>query len=242
MTSGPSVRDNVARVKERIAAVCARHGRDPASVRLVAVTKKIPLPLVVEGCRCGLRDLGENRIPDALDRIPALPPLLAAAGLDPDLVRWHFIGHLQRNKAAKAAGRFVLLHGVDSLDLAGRLGGRARAEGRSERVLLEVNISGEDQKNGIAPVIAVETVAAAAEIPGLEILGLMGMARYDAPEPELHASFALLRALADKARSATGLPLPELSMGMSGDFEAAIAEGATLVRIGTALFGPRTDG
>lgn len=240
MTTGPSVPDNVAWVKERIAAACARHGRDPASVRLVAVTKMIPLRQVVEGCRCGLWDLGENRIPDALDRIPALPPLLAEAGLDPDLVRWHFIGHLQRNKAAKASGRFALLHGVDSLDLAGRLGMRAQAEGRSERILLEVNISGEAQKSGFEPGTVVETAAAAAGIPGLEIRGLMGMARYDASEPELRASFARLRRLAEEARSATGLPLPELSMGMSGDFEEAIAEGATLVRIGTALFGPRT--
>jgi len=180
-----------------------------------------------------------NRVADALERQAMLPPLLTAAGLDPGCLRWHFIGHLQRNKAGKAAGRFHLLHGVDSEDLAQRLARRAAGDGRVERVLLEVNISGERQKNGLAPEALPGQLERLADLPGLRVDGLMGMARWGAQDVEIAASFARLRRLAETGRRDTGLPLPELSMGMSGDFELAIAEGATIVRVGGAIFGPR---
>ena len=235
-----AVAANLAAVNDRIAAACARAGRPEGTVRLVAVSKRIDLELVAAAVAAGQRDLGENRIQDALPRQDELAALLAGRGLDPGAVRWHFIGHLQSNKAGKAAGAFALLHGVDSLKLARRLARLADEAGLVQPVLLEVNISGEAQKHGLAPEEAPDAAAEAAALAGLELRGLMGMARFGAPEAELRRSFALLRTTAERARAAGGLPLPELSMGMSDDFEAAVAEGATVVRIGGAVFGPRS--
>ncbi len=235
----PTVASHLDRVRDRIATACARAGRSPDEVRLVAVSKRIDPALVVEVCRAGQWDLGENRIPEALDRQPELARLLDEAGLPADQVRWHFIGHLQSNKAGKAAGRFHLLHSVDSVKLAAKLSNLAVAAGRTESILLEVNISGEVQKQGLVPEEVSEAVNRISALPGLDLRGLMGMARYGAPERDLRAGFAALRRLGEDARASAGLELPELSMGMSGDFEAAIAEGSTLVRIGGAIFGPR---
>ena len=226
-------------VRERITRACVLAGRSEDAVRLVAVSKKIPLPLVVAACRAGQWDLGENRIPEAVDRQPELALLLKEAGLPAERVLWHFIGHLQSNKAGKAAGRFHMLHSVDSVKLAEKLSRLAIEAGHTETVLLEVNISGETQKSGLSLEEAGDAVVRIAELPGLDSRGLMGMGRYGAPESELREGFSSLRRLAEAARSATGLALPELSMGMSGDFEAAIAEGSTLVRVGGAIFGPR---
>ena len=233
------VRENLERIGERLAAACAGADRDPATVRLVAVSKRIETPLLVEACRQGHFLFGENRLPDAVDRQPELEAALRAEGLDPDRLEWHFIGHIQGNKARRLDGRFALLHGVDSLKLAHRLSSLAVEAGRSDRILLEVNISGEEQKHGFEPPAVADVVAEIAALPGLEVLGLMGMARYGADEAELHRTFTLLRETRDAARRADGPFLPELSMGMSGDFEIAVAEGATLVRVGTAIFGPR---
>jgi pyridoxal phosphate enzyme (YggS family) len=234
------VPERLAAVRERIAAACARAGRPRDSVRLVAVSKRIPLPSVLAACRAGQWDLGENRVADALARQDELAAALAAEGLDPSRVRWHFIGHLQRNKAGKASGRFRLLHGVDSPALATMLADRAAAAGRAEHVLLEVNISGEQQKHGVQPDGLSALLDHCAGAAGLQVDGLMGMAAWDAPPAAVSSSFALLRRLAEDARRRTGLALPELSMGMSGDFELAVAEGATIVRVGGAIFGPRT--
>jgi pyridoxal phosphate enzyme (YggS family) len=236
-----TVAERLDEVRARIEDACVRAGRPSSAVRLVAVSKRIPLPLVVEACRAGQWDLGENRIPEAIERQPELERLLAEEGLPAANLRWHFIGHLQSNKAGKAAGRFHLLHSVDSAKLAARLSRLATEAGRTERILLEINISGEEQKTGLDRSLGVETVVRIAALPGLELQGLMGMGRYGAEERELRAGFADLRNLCEEARAATGLPLPELSMGMSGDFEAAIAEGSTLVRIGGAIFGPRSS-
>jgi len=235
----PTVASRLDRVRDRIATACARAGRSTDEVRLVAVSKRIDPALVVEACRAGQWDLGENRIPEALDRQPELARLLDEAGLPADHLRWHFIGHLQSNKAGKAAGRFHLLHSVDKVKLAAKLSKLAVAAGRTESILLEVNISGEAQKQGLDPEGVSEAVTPISALPGLDLRGLMGMARYGAPEVELRAGFASLRRLAEEARASAGVELPELSMGMSGDFEAAIAEGSTLVRIGGAIFGPR---
>lgn len=238
-TPGRDVAGRLRAVRERVAEACLRAGRDPAGVRLVAVSKQIPLPLVAAACAAGQRDLGENRIQDALPRQAQLARLLAAAHPPSDPPRWHFIGNLQRNKAGKAAGAFVLLHAVDSDRLAAALQERCAAAGVRQPVLVEVNLSGEARKHGAAPAGALallETVAAAGS---LDLRGLMTMARWGAPEPELRRTFAGLRRLQQEGRARTGLELPELSMGMSDDFEAAIAEGSTIVRIGTAIFGPR---
>lgn len=231
----------LAAVRARIAAACERAGRRPDEVRLVAVTKQVALPLVVEAFRAGARDFGENRVFDALARQDGLARLLAGAGVDPAPVRWHFIGHLQRNKAARAAGRFALLHGLDSLELAQALSARAAAGGLREAVLLEVNVSGEAQKHGTAPAELPRLLDGCAALPGLEVRGLMAMAPWGAGEAPARRVFGELRSLAERERARTGLPLPELSMGMSDDFEAAVLEGATIVRIGGAIFGPRTS-
>ena len=233
------VTDRLARVRERITAACAQAGRPADSVRLVAVSKRIALPLVVAACRAGQWDLGENRMQDALTRQDTLAAALEVAGLDSTSVIWHFIGHLQRNKAGKAAGRFALLHGVDSVASAERLSRRCVSDGCRQRILLEVNVTGEEQKHGLVPDQVNDTVAQLAALPGVALEGLMGMARFGDTPRGLAATFAHLRRLCEDARTISGLALPELSMGMSGDFEIAIAEGATTIRVGGAIFGPR---
>lgn len=238
--TGLRVEENVERVREKIDAACAKAGRPTGAVQLVAVSKRIPLPLVVDACRAGQWVLGENRVQDALDRQTELSAALAEAGLPTDRVVWHFIGHIQGNKAGRATGRFAMLHGVDSLKLAQRLARLAEEGSVTERVLLEVNISQEPQKHGFLPDEVVEVAARIGELPGLELCGLMGMGKFGAGEVELRTMFASLRRLAESAREFSSLPLPELSMGMSGDFEAAIAEGSTLVRVGGAIFGERS--
>jgi pyridoxal phosphate enzyme (YggS family) len=228
-------------IRERIARACVRAGRDADEVRLVAVTKYVPLPLIVEACAAGQRDLGENRVSEALARRDDLAGLLAGVGVDPAALRWHFIGHLQRNKAARAAGRFALLHGVDSAELGGILSERAAGSGRREAILLEVNLTGQEQKHGVAPADLSRLVDTVGGLQGIDLRGLMGMAAYGDDEATARRAFAGLRELAGRERERTGLSLPELSMGMSGDFEAAILEGATIVRIGGAIFDPNDD-
>ncbi|MBK9473802.1 MAG: YggS family pyridoxal phosphate-dependent enzyme [bacterium] len=232
------VAGRLAAVRERIGAACGRAGRDRGAVRLVTVTKQVPLPLVLAAVRAGAVDLGENRVLEAMARQDELARLLADGGDVSVAPRWHFIGHLQRNKAARAAGRFALLHGVDSAELAGILAERATAEGRREPVLLEVNVSGEPQKHGVHPQALPELLDAVAALPGIDLLGFMGMAAYGVDEADARRAFAGLRELAARERARTGLLLPELSMGMSGDFEAAVLEGATIVRVGGAIFAP----
>jgi PLP dependent protein len=231
------VADNLLRVHDRLAAACARSGRAAATVRLVAVCKRVPLEMVAAAVACGQTDLGENRIQDALPRQDEL-----AARLGPAVagnLRWHFIGPLQANKVRKAVGRFALLHAVDTTSLAARISQTALERGLRQPVLLEVNAAREPGKFGLDPDAAVAAAVAAAALPGLDLRGMMAMARQEAPPAELGATFALVRRLAEAARAATGLALPELSLGMSDDFEIAIAEGATLVRLGTAVFGAR---
>lgn len=227
---------NLERLRERIADVCARAGRDPGEVRLVAVSKRIDQARVAAAVAAGQLDLGENRLADALSRQDAFAadPALADAG-----VRWHFVGHLQRNKASRAAGRFHLIHGVHSAELATRLDGKAAALDVVQPILLQVNVTAEPQKDGLAPDELPPTLDAVAACAQLDLRGLMCMARHGEPEAGLRRTFAGLRDLRDQAARRLGRALPELSMGMSDDFPAAVAEGATLLRIGTAVFGPR---
>ncbi len=234
------VADNLAAIRDRVAAACLKAGRPEDAVRLVAVSKRIATPLVVQAVAAGQCDLGENRLPEAVDRQSELDEALAQAKVVAPEVNWHFIGHIQSRKAAQAVGKFTLLHGVDSVKLARKLSGASVAIDVKQRILLEVNVTGEEQKDGLAPQDLVTSLSQISELPGLEILGLMCMARYGADEAELHRTFADLRGLAESAQRELHLPLPELSMGMSGDFEIAIAEGATIIRVGSAIFGPRT--
>lgn len=233
------IESNLARVRDRIAAACLRAGRPAGSVRLVAVSKRIDDSLLIAACRAGQWTFGENRVQDALARLESFPPRLRAAGLDPAPLRWDFIGTLQANKVRKAVGRFALLHGVDSAGLARRVDRVAGELGVRQPFLLQVNASGEASKHGLEPDDAVAAAAELADLEHAELRGLMAMARFGAPEQELRRTFATVRAAAERAAGACGRPLPELSLGMSGDFEIAVEEGATLVRVGTAIFGPR---
>jgi len=222
---------NLHRMHDRIGAACLAAGRPESAVRMVAVTKRIPLDLVTAAVAAGQLDLGENRIQDALPRQDEL---------DDPRVRWHFIGHLQRNKASRAAGRFALIHGVHSLDLAERLDRKAGELGSRQPILLQINITAEAQKDGLAADHVVDVACAVVGLPHLELQGFMAMGRQGADEQSLRGDFCRVRELRDRTAAAAGVPLPELSLGMSGDFEAAIGEGATLIRLGTAVFGPRT--
>jgi uncharacterized pyridoxal phosphate-containing UPF0001 family protein len=206
-----TLRGRLEDVRGRIAKAVERAGRAPEAVRLVAVVKRVPVELVAGIVTLGVTDLGESRVQEAETSI---------AALGRRAVRWHLIGHLQRNKAGKAVGLFDRIHSVDSIEVAQALSARLAATGARLPALVEVNISGEPTKHGVAPQGAAELVEAVAALPGLALDGL-----------------ERLRRLRDALEAATGLKLPELSMGMSGDFEAAIAEGSTMVRVGTALFG-----
>jgi len=221
--------ERLARVQGRILAACAACGRDPAAVTLVAVSKLHEAAAVVAMAALGQRIFGESYIQEALPKMEACP-----AGLE-----WHFIGHLQRNKAKLAIGRFALLHTVDTLDLAQTLQKRSAVCGLTQAVCLQVNVAGEAQKSGIDPAGLPALAEAVAAMPNLALRGLMVIPPvFDDPEGARPA-FAALRELRDATAVRLGLPLPVLSMGMSGDLEAAILEGATHVRVGTDLFGAR---
>ncbi len=226
--SVPGLPSRIAAVRETIAAHQARAGLRHG-VTIVAVTKTHPASVVRAALEAGLADVGENRVQEAIEK---------QAGLESLPLRWHLIGTLQRNKARHAAGRFALIHSVDRADLAAELARRV-PPGLRQDVLLQVNCSGEPQKGGVEPDELGALVDAVVALPSLDLRGLMTMAAIDAAEPELRRTFALLRTLRD-ARQAQAPGLHELSMGMSGDFGIAVEEGATMVRLGSVLFGERS--
>jgi pyridoxal phosphate enzyme (YggS family) len=225
---------NLAALRERIAAAAQRAGRRPEDVTLVGVAKKHTAESVALAVAAGLRDVGENFAQEAREKIPAVQEALAARSIPPP--RWHFLGQLQRNKARLVTPLFDWVQTVDRVDLAAELSRRAQAGGRNLDVLLQVNVDAEPQKGGAEPGELRALLDATRALPALAVRGLMAI-----PEPraEMRPAFARLRALRDDLARASGAALPVLSMGMSDDFEAAIAEGATCVRIGTALFGER---
>ncbi len=225
-----AIRGRLDEVRDRIARAAARAGRDPGSVVLVGVVKTVPAEVIREALALGLADLGENRVQEAEVHIAAVGRGSA---------RWHMVGHLQRNKAGRALELFDRVHGVDSAELAEALSRRAAAAGRRLPVLVEVNVSGEATKFGAAPETLVGLLERVADLPGLALEGLMTVGPAVARAEEARPGFARLRDLRDAAERTLGLRLRELSMGMSGDFEVAVEEGATLVRVGTALFGVR---
>ncbi len=217
----------LARVRETIAARQALAGLHHP-VRIVAVTKTHGPETVREALAAGLADVGENRVQEALAKQEALTNVP---------VSWHLIGSLQRNKARHAVGRFVLIHSVDRPELADALAQRV-GDGSRQAVLVEVNTSGETQKGGVAPDALMALLDHLGGLPGLEVRGLMTMAPFTEDEGVQRRCFAALRSLRERAEAA-GYPLPELSMGMSADYPAAVQEGATMVRLGTVLFGGR---
>ena len=220
---------DLAAVRGRIAAAAARAGRRASDVTLVAVTKGHPLDRVREAVAAGLLDVGESRVQEALGKQaewPAAP------------VRWHLIGHLQRNKVALAVGRFALIHSLDSLRLAEALEKAAAAVGVVQEVLVEVNVAAEAQKSGVPPEDAPALVARASHLAHLRLRGLMCLAPYTPDTGVQRHVFRRLRELRD-GLATSDVPLAVLSMGMSADFEIAVEEGATMVRLGTILFGER---
>lgn len=224
-----SFSDRLARVRERMALACARAGRAVDSVELIAVSKTHGPEAVAEAVSCGLRVMGENKVQEARAKIPLCP-----SGL-----QWHLIGHLQSNKAHAAVELFDVIHSVDSLKLLHLLDRAGDALGRRVRLLIEVNVSGEASKFGAKPDEVPGLLETANALSRLEVVGLMTMAPL-APEAEkARPHFRRLREYRDRWSASTGTPLPELSMGMSHDFEVAIEEGATCIRVGTLLFGAR---
>jgi pyridoxal phosphate enzyme (YggS family) len=220
--------ERLAKVSRRIEAAANRSGRAASSVTLVAVSKTMPVEVIRGAVAAGVTILGENRVQEARDKIAALP----------GVAQWHLIGHLQTNKAKLAVGLFDRIHSLDSIRLAHELDRHAAEAGRRLRCLIEVNVGGEDQKSGASEEEVRPLLDAAARLPHIVVEGLMAIPPFLSNPEAVRPYFRRLRAVRD-ALAAEGFALPDLSMGMSHDFEVAIEEGATLVRIGTAIFGPR---
>ena len=223
------LQENLTRIRSRIDQACERSGRQPDSVRLMAVSKNQSPELVAQAASAGLTLFGENRIQEAKVKIPLCPGQL----------EWHFIGHLQSNKSRDAVSLFQVVQGVDSLALAEELQKQALKQARSLPILLEVNVAGESSKFGWNPDRLLAELPQLNALNRLEVHGLMTIAPYAVDPEQVRPIFRRLRELRDRCTDLLGAPLPVLSMGMSGDLEVAIEEGATLVRVGTALFGER---
>jgi PLP dependent protein len=217
-------------IRRRIAAAAARSGRTEEAVTLIGVIKTVPVERVREALEAGLRDVGENRVQEAEAAITALGR---------GSTRWHMIGHLQGNKGGRALELFDRIHTLDSIELAERLSRKAADRSRPIPVLIQVNVSGEGSKSGVDPRALQPLLERALGLPGLAVDGLMSIgAPAERPE-DARREFAGLRELRDAAERALGVNLPQLSMGMSDDFEVAVEEGSTMVRVGRALFGAR---
>jgi pyridoxal phosphate enzyme (YggS family) len=227
-------------VRQRIAQAAARAGRDADEIRLVGVTKGKPASLVAAGVRAGIRSIGENYVQECVPKLSKILEILRSENVP--VPRWHFIGRLQRNKARQVAPLFDVVETLDRPALGAALDRRAEQAGRKLEVLLQTNVSGEPQKGGVEPGLLPDLLAASRAWRHLRVVGLMAVpAAADDPEAS-RGEFARLRSLRDEMIGTSGgEPLRELSMGMSQDFEVAIEEGATIIRVGTALFGPRED-
>ncbi|MCO6411122.1 MAG: YggS family pyridoxal phosphate-dependent enzyme [Thiogranum sp.] len=224
--------DRLAEVRERIEQAARRSGRAADDVRLIAVSKTKPLQAVQALAELGQKDFGESQINEALTKIPAL----AGGGLE-----WHFIGHLQSNKTRYIPGNFQWVHSIDSLRLARRVAEAAQQAGVEINLLLQVNVAADPAKHGVASgeLLSLVDELLGEQLAGIRLRGLMTIGRLDAGERETRAAFAQLRGLLEQCRQRFGPAFAELSMGMSGDYELAIEEGATMVRVGSALFGER---
>ena len=221
--------DNLEKIHQRIRVACERAGRNPDSVTLLAVTKTQPPEVVQSASKLGLILFGENKVQEAKAKIPLCPGNL----------RWHMIGHLQSNKCRDAVELFKMIQSVDNLSLAQEINRRAEQAARTMPVLMEVNVAGEASKFGYRPEQLLAELKELNALPRIEIHGLMTVPPWSAEAEKARPHFRRLREIKAQCEQTLGAPLPHLSMGMSGDFEIAIEEGATMVRIGTALFGPR---
>ena len=224
------LQENLERVRANVAAAAEKAGRDPRSVRLLAVSKTFPLSDILEAHEAGQLEFGENRVQELETKVP---------NGTSDII-WHLIGHLQSNKAEKAVELAEYIHSVDSVKLLNKINSAAAKRGKIQKILLEVNVSGEESKFGLSGWDALhETAEHALALSNIQLLGLMTMAPLDADDAVLHSTFGGLREFRDRLEREFSVTLPELSMGMSHDYPVAIAEGATIVRVGTAIFGGR---
>ena len=224
-----SIAENLARVQERVQQAANRSGRSIDDITLVAVSKTWPVETIEEAVQTGLQVFGENKVQEILEKVPALP----------DHLHWHLIGHLQSNKIRKVLPLCEMIHSVDSLKLAQGIDRIAAELNLSPRVLIQVNVASDDAKFGFPVSEIRKCVGELNELENIRIEGLMTVPPFD-PDPEqVRSHFTSLRKLRDQLVESTGSPLPHLSMGMSHDFEVAIEEGATLVRVGSSIFGNR---
>jgi pyridoxal phosphate enzyme (YggS family) len=224
-----SFSERLEKVKARMQSACERAGRDISEIKLVAVAKGFGPEAVHEAVECGIRIIGESRVQEAAQKIPQCPSHL----------EWHMIGHLQRNKARLAVKLFKLIHSVDSIRLMEALERICGEMGVNLQILLEVNVAGDSHKTGFAPEMVDSVLEQAGRFIHLEIAGFMTIPPFSKDPEDARKYFRMLRELRDRCQAKFQMNLKELSMGMSNDFEIAIEEGATMVRIGTALFGER---
>jgi len=226
------IEENIARVQGRVAAACRRSGRRAEDVKLIAISKTVPPERIREAYAAGLRDFGENRVQEAMAKRTALSDLT---------VTWHLVGHLQTNKAKAARELFHWVHSLDSLRLAQKLHQAAVCSGDRLRVLLQVNLGEEPAKSGVWQAETIQLAEQVSQLETLDLRGLMVIPPFFEEPENVRPYFRRLRELAEaiEARKIPNVSMGELSMGMSHDFEVAIEEGATMVRIGTAIFGPR---
>lgn len=225
------IADNLVTVNERIRAACARSGRDPAQVKLIAVSKNFPIEQIQIAFLAGQMYFGENRVQELCTKKPELPAE----------IEWHLIGTLQRNKVKNILGKTALIHSVDSLALAEEISKQAEKRKLLVNILLQVNIAGENTKHGFAPEKIIEQIKEIGKLSGIKIKGLMTIAPITAKPEDVRPVFRELRIIAQDIEhlNIPGVEMKELSMGMSDDFEVAVEEGATLVRIGSRIFGQR---
>jgi pyridoxal phosphate enzyme (YggS family) len=224
------IAENLVEVRERISRAIQKSGREPDSARLITVSKQISVDRIEEARAAGAVVFGENKIQEAIPKIEQM----GAEG-----IFWHFIGHLQKNKIKFLDERFDLIHSVDSFELAEKIAKHYHSENRVQRILLQVNVSGEAAKFGMEPKELEKQMAEFFQLQGIQVEGLMTIPPFDSDPENSRRHFSRLRELREQYEKQNGLPLNQLSMGMSNDFEVAIEEGATLVRVGTAIFGPR---
>ena len=225
------VSENLRRVKERIAVACESVGRNPAEVKIVAVTKTHPPEVIREAIAAGINIIGENRVQEAEEKYNEIEAR----------VEWHMVGHLQRNKVRKALSIFSMIESLDSLRLALEIEKESAKRGQITPCLIEVNTSGEETKFGVAPRELAELVTEVLKAEHVKLVGLMTLGPLTEDKGRIRRSFVQLRELRDRVENIFGCYLPHLSMGMSDDFEIAVQEGATMVRLGRVLFGPRRE-
>ena len=229
-----TIQQNIEQVKDRIAQACERVGRDPKEVQLILVTKTVPPQRILEATRFGYTNVGENRVQEAKEKITQM------SNLD-DLLNWHFIGHLQSNKVNKVADFACMVHSIDRMKIVRKLNRRLTKLDKNLDVLIQVNTSGEESKYGVHPSKALAFVNKASKYSRLNIKGLMTIGLFSDDWPKVRAGFRQLRELRDtiSAQNIPGVEMKHLSMGMTNDFEFAIEEGATMIRVGRAIFGER---